>query len=116
MAKTALNSLFTKESLFSLQGAAAATLIIPNVLGYLIGPDFYPYQKWTGFGVAMLLALFTAAQAPSKDSSKWLMAVFNGFLIFASAAGLTDALGGSRPPSTADVPSTVNSFFHSWYH
>jgi hypothetical protein len=62
MSKNTLNSLFSKESLFSLQGAAAATLIVPNVLGYLIGANFYPYEKWVAFGVAMLLALLTAAQ------------------------------------------------------
>jgi hypothetical protein len=113
MSNTKLNSLFTKESLLGLQGAATATLIIPNVLSYLIGANFYPYEKWVAFGVAMLLSLFTAAQAPSKDAGKWLIAIFNGFLIFASAAGLTDALGsGARMSVSAGV---TNPFFHSWF-
>jgi hypothetical protein len=114
MSKNTLNSLFSKESLFSLQGAATATLIIPNILAYLIGEDFTPYQRWVGFGIAMVLALFTAAQAPNKDSSKWIMAIFNGFLIFASAAGLTDALGGTQSTSLGS-PSTPH-FFGSWFH
>lgn len=118
MSKNTLNSLFSKESLFSLQGAAAATLIIPNVLGYLIGASFDPYQKWTGFAIAMILALVTAAQAPSKDSSKWVMAVFNGFLIFASAAGLTDALAGSGAAAAPGKPqfNATPQFFGSWFH
>jgi hypothetical protein len=113
MSKNTLNSLFSKESLFSLQGAAAATLIVPNVLGYLIGANFYPYEKWVAFGVAMLLALLTAAQAPSKEAGKWLIAIFNGFLIFASAAGLTDALGSGARMSVAE--GITNPFFHSWF-
>ena len=114
MSKSTLNSLFSKESLLSLQGAATATIIIPNVLGYLIGESFSPYQKWVGFGIAMLLALYTAAQAPSKDANKWVVALFNGFLIFASAAGLTDALGGNPNPNM-DAPQTPQ-FFGSWFH
>jgi len=121
MSKNTLNSLFSKESLFSLQGAAAATLIIPNVLGYLIGASFDPYLKWAGFAVAMLLALITAAQAPSKDSSKWVLAIFNGFLIFASAAGLTDALGGGKITASTGMGSAPglnapHQFFGSWFH
>ena len=40
-----LDGLFTFESLLSLQGAAAATLLIPNVLQYLFGAGFQPYEK-----------------------------------------------------------------------
>jgi hypothetical protein len=116
MSKNALNSLFTKESLFSLQGAAAATLIIPNVLGYLIGPAFTPYQKWTAFGIALALAFYTAAQAPSKEAGKWFMAIFNGFLIFASAAGLTDALGAGQNSGITASGVPQATFFHSWFH
>jgi hypothetical protein len=115
MSKNALNSLFTKESLFNLQGAAAATLIVPNVLGYIIGPSFTPYQKWVGLGIAIVMAFYTAAQAPTKDASKWFVAILNGFLIFASAAGLTDALGGGGKISTTGI-LPPHTFFHSWFH
>ena len=111
MNKNALDSLFSKESLLSLQGCAAVTLLVPNVLAYLIGSGFAPYQKWVAFGVAMLLALYVASQAPGKAGVKWVLAVLNGFLIFASAVGLTTVLGSAFP---AEQPAP-RSFFGSWY-
>jgi hypothetical protein len=109
------NALFTRESLMSLQGAALATLVIPNVLAYMIGPGFLPFEKWIGFGIAMLLALYTAYQSSEAGVQKWAIAVLNGFLIFAAAAGLSDAFGSMK---TADVPPGPPNgvpFFHSWF-
>jgi len=110
-----INALFTAESLMSLQGAALVAMVIPNVLTYLIGPAFAPLEKWLGFGIAMLLALYIAARSTEKGLMKWLVGILNGFLIFAAAAGLTQvfgALGGSAqgPSSPGRLP-----FFHGWY-
>jgi hypothetical protein len=104
----ALDGLFTLQSVLSLQGAAAASLLIPNVLGYLIGPAFQPYQKWAAFIVAMALALLVAGLAPEKKWTKWLVAVLNGFLIFASAAGL------NQTAATLSAPAR-NQFFGAWF-
>jgi len=35
-----LDALFTLQSLLSLQGSAAAALLVPNVIGYLVGEKF----------------------------------------------------------------------------
>ena len=110
-----LNSLFTPESLLSLQGAALIALIIPNVLTYLIGASFLPYEKWLGFGIAMVLALYIAYRSSETGAMKWLIALLNGFLIFAASAGLTDifgsqALTGVGPSAPGHIP-----FFHSWF-
>jgi hypothetical protein len=113
MNRGVLNSLFTKESLVSLQGSAAVTLLVPNVLTYLIGSSFAPYEKWAAFIIALLLAFLVAFQAPDKGVTKWILAVLNGFLIFASAVGLTAALG-----SGADTRVAMGErlpFFHGWY-
>lgn len=87
-----LVSLFTLESLLSLQGAAVAVLLVPNVLGYLIGDRFTPYRKWVSFGLSMLLAYLVAALAPGGEWAKWVLAFFNGFLIFASAVGINEGI------------------------
>lgn len=110
-----INSLFTKESLLSLQGAALAAVIIPNVLTSLIGAAFMPFEKWAGFGIAMLFALYIARQSTDQGVQKWLIAVLNGFLIFTAAAGMTDVLGGSRPPTMVPGSPDKIPFFHSWY-
>jgi hypothetical protein len=113
MSKDTLNALFTKESLASLQGAAAATLLVPNVLTYLIGNSFQPYEKWVALVVALLLSAIVAIQVPTKGWVKWIVAILNGFLIFASAVGLTNVLGSATEAGMrlgGKLP-----FFHDWY-
>ena len=90
-------------------------MILPNVITYLIGPAFLPFEKWVGFGIAMLFAVYIALQSTDRGVLKWLIAVLNGFLIFSAAAGLTDVLGGARSPSLSPIPPDGIPFFHSWY-
>lgn len=114
MDRKVIDSLFTKESLLTLQGSALVTLMVPNVLRYLIGPDFAGFEKWVGFAIAMLLALLIASQASEKTWITWVLAVFNGFLIFASAVGLTTALAPGTEPGLSGASGQV-PFFHNWY-
>jgi len=104
-----LDGLFTFESLLSLQGAAAATLLIPNVLQYLFGAGFQPYEKWVAFAIAMGLSLLVAGLADEKTWTKWVVACFNGFLIFASALGINQAAASATPAT-----ETVNQLFGTW--
>jgi predicted ester cyclase len=103
-----LNELFTLQSLLSLQGAAAAALLVPNVLIYLFGAGFKPYKKWASFMIAMGLACLTAVLAPTEAWTKWLIAIFNGFLIFASAVGVNEVLSRSTGLGR-------KRFFASWF-
>lgn len=107
---TNLNELFTIQSLLSMQGAAAASLIVPNVLIYLLGDSFKPYKKWVAFLIAMALSYVVAILAPTQDWTKWLIAFFNGFLVFASAVGINQAAG-----SHGAMVLAKRSFFESWY-
>lgn len=111
-----LDALFTLTSLLSLQGAAAASLLVPNVFTYLIGPNFKPYEKWVSFGIAMVLALLTAFIASDTNVLKWVVAVFNGFLIFASAIGVNEMAAHSRQQNLGTLASGAKPrFFHSWF-
>ena len=117
---TGLDALFTTESLLSLHGAATATMLATNVLAYLIGPGFYPHQKWIALTLAMGLAFLVASQAPGKQKTKWLVAIFNGMLIFSAAAGLTQVLGATLSPAPGGGALSPGAygpmpFFHSWY-
>jgi hypothetical protein len=105
------NSLFTLTSLLSLQGSAIATMLIPNVLGYLIGASFNPLRKWVAFAIAMLLSLLVAYVATSSDATKWIVAVFNGFLVFASAVGINQTGSGGQ----GVLLGANNRFFRSWF-
>lgn len=103
-----LDELFTLQSLLSLQGAAAASLLVPNVLAHLIGERFQPYKKWISFIIALGLAYFVAILAETQALTKWIIAFFNGFLIFASAVGINE--GASRGTELGE-----RRFFTSWF-
>lgn len=108
-----LDSLFSGASLLSLQGAAAAALLVPNVLGNLIGARFDKWRKWTSLGIALALAYLAAFLAKDANAIKWVVALFNGFLIFASAMGLNQLPRKNRPNGhSADAPEP--KFLKSW--
>jgi hypothetical protein len=114
-----IDSLFTLTSLLSLQGAAAAAVLVPNVVGHLIGDQFDPFRKWTALGIAMVLA-YTAAFLAHDGPTTWLVAFFNGLLIFASAMGLNQLPRRSRtkpqPAGEAEEATRpkIPKFFKSW--
>ncbi len=87
-----LAQLFTLESLLSLHGAATASVLVPNVLVYLVGQRFVPYAKWVSFAIAVALAFLAAGLAPDAGDVRWVVAVFNAFLIFAAAVGVNESL------------------------
>ena len=115
--QSGFGALLSKESLASLQVAAAATLLVPNVLVYLIGPDVRAYEKWIALGVAMLIALVVTEGSPKKRWTWWIVAVLNGLLIYSSAVGLTEILSpaGYVPRGSASQNGGRLPFFHSWY-
>lgn len=118
-----LDSLFTLTSLLSLQGATAAAVLVPNVVGHLLGERFDPFRKWTSLAIALALA-YTAAFLADDGSSKWVVAFFNGLLIFASAMGLNQLPRRNRTKADdneveADDDTTAKKpkapkFFKSW--
>jgi hypothetical protein len=120
--QTAVDALFTTTSLVTLEGSAAVSTLIPNVLGFLLGAGFDRWRKVVGFIVAMALALFVATLATDKSLSTWVVAVINGFLIFASAVGL-NSIGSSatspQPPAPGPVPDSQGSapkqLFQPWF-
>ncbi|HIV57655.1 MAG TPA: hypothetical protein H9902_06825 [Candidatus Stackebrandtia faecavium] len=116
---TTLDSLFTVTSLLSLQGSAAAAVLVPNVIGSLVGEKFDQYRKWTSLAIALALA-FLAAFMVDDGPLKWVVALFNGFLIFASAMGLNQLprRNRSKVKSSDDDASLslpkIPRFFKSW--
>ncbi|HZE42017.1 MAG TPA: hypothetical protein VE172_24745 [Stackebrandtia sp.] len=112
-----LDSLFTVTSLLSLQGSAAAAVLVPNVVGVLVGHTFDPFRKWTSLGVALALAYLTAALA-QDGPTRWIVAFFNGLLIFASAMGINQLPKHNRPKtddkSGEQVLTKLQKFFKSW--
>lgn len=89
-ASVQVGSLFTTGSLATLQGSVLAAALVPAVLGYLIGPTFEPFTKWTAFIISIIVPLVIAyaSNAENRNPLTWTVAVLNGFVIFASAVGI----------------------------
>jgi len=85
---TDVNALFTGASLVSLQGSVSACLLVPAVIEYLVGHSIPSAKKWIAFVVALGLAYAVAALATGGSPFRWLIALLNGFVIFASAVGI----------------------------
>ncbi len=115
-----LDSFFTLESLLNMQGAALASLLVPNVLGYVIGPKFDKYRKYFSLIISFGLAFFIASLA-KVGWTGWIVAVFNGFLIFASAVGINQMSKKKEEPVRV-VKSFMRTkgkserkFFSDWF-
>lgn len=99
------NDFFTLQSLGTFAGAVGATTVVSN--GLQRAANFNP--KWLALALAEIICLvivyYTHANAPADTpplSSDYFVAVVNGFLVYCSAAGVTDvggtALGGGSTP------------------
>lgn len=113
-----MNDLFTWAGLGTVAGASAATLLTANVIGGLIGPPADKARKWIALGMALLLSYLTAAFAQDAGAEKWIIAFFNGLVIFSAALGVNQLPPGNRAPtkpSPAQVASnTEPRFIRSW--
>jgi hypothetical protein len=108
------------ESLMTLQGATAACLLVPNVAAYLIGPEFDKHRKWVSLVVAFGIAFLTAYFAETPLWFKWVLAFFNGLLIFSSAVGINQMTWRVRVSREASDYFLAGSphktaFFKSWF-
>ena len=108
-----LEKFFTLESLLTLQGSSVAALFVANVFGFLIGTISTSGKKWIAFIVSLLLSYLAAYLATDADFVKWILAFFNGLVIFAAAMGGNQWLNAATGPGPAAGPGTKR-FFNSW--
>ncbi|GAA3755395.1 hypothetical protein [Micromonospora maritima] len=113
-----MNDLFTWAALGSLTGASAATLLATNVIGGLIGPSGDKARKWIALGFALLLSYLTAAFADDAGPEKWIIAFFNGLVIFSAALGINQLPPGNRQATQASPTQLAQGreprFVRSW--
>ncbi|MDG4797235.1 hypothetical protein [Micromonospora sp. WMMD1082] len=110
-----MNDLFTWAALGSLTGASAATLLATNVIGGLIGPNADAARKWIALGIALALSYLTAAFATDAGPEKWIIAFFNGLVIFSAALGVNQLPPGNRQATpTRLAQGTEPRFIRSW--
>ena len=121
------NSLFSPTTLFTFAGAVTATVLLPNVLATLV--ELHPrILRLIALVVALVLSFVMAILSESTDPVKWLVAFFNGLLIYLSALGANETLsrGLRKPqPPMAEQPAAAptafgggtekRKFFGSWF-
>jgi hypothetical protein len=98
-----IDQLFTADSLLTLQGAAAVTYLVPNVLGAIVSiPD--RIRALIALVIALGLSFVAATLGEQQGAVTWVVALFNGFLIAGSALGFNQVTRG-REPAVAPPPS-----------
>lgn len=95
-----IDQLFTADSLLTLQGAAAVTYLVPNVLGAIIPmPD--RVRALLALIIALGLSFVAATLGEQQGAITWVVAVFNGFLIAGSALGFNQVTRAREPAPAA---------------
>lgn len=95
-----MTQFYTIDSFLDPQVIVAWVILIPTVLGTLIDrPWFHGLEKYISFIAAVVFTLIGASMATSQPGWKWLIAILNAFLIYASAYGIT--LGTDRVVESA---------------
>jgi hypothetical protein len=88
---------FTAESMFTLTGASAVTVIICNSLQKAL--NFNP--RWLALAIAEILTIVGTIASQASAAGSWgvtlLIAVVNGFLVYATATGGAQIAGAVRP-------------------
>jgi len=121
---TVQNDFFTLQTLATFAGATGATTIIAN--GIQRAFNFNP--RWLALAISQLICVgmvvFTHLQAPQGVSippSDYFIAVINGFLVFATAAGTT-SIGAATHSTTGEgsrgsrkAAPIKRRFFTPWF-
>lgn len=104
---------FTLESLATLAGATVATVLITNVLQSITKLN----PKWIGFITAMVISFIGVIFSESPEPVNYVMAFFNGFLIYASSVGGMQIIGTpvEQPDPTIHVEKPRRRFLNKWY-
>jgi Ca2+/Na+ antiporter len=94
---------FTIGSFATLAGCTAIVYIVTGVIGYLMNfQTSQAVKKWLSIGLSMVVAFVAASLSEDKTAYTWILAIFNGFLIFVAATG-TNAIFASKENTETDA-------------
>jgi hypothetical protein len=109
---------FTLQSMLTLAGAAGATFVVCNGLQKAF--NFNP--RWLALAVAQLIVLAGTSATGATRLIDYLVGVINGFLVYLTAAGGTDAAAGAAGAApvargAAAVPAAApkRRFLTRWF-
>ena len=102
--------LFTPESFGTLAGATAATIVITNTVQSLTHLN----PKLTGFIVAMIVSFTGVILTSGAEVIHYVMAFFNGFLIYATATGTMQIIG-KQTDTGKSATHNARRFMTKWW-
>ena len=105
---------FTPESMFTLAGATLLTTVITNSCQHAFNWN----PKWLGLVVAVAITLAGVYFTTEAKAVNYFMSILNGFLVYASAAGIMQMIG--NPVQQSDLtPRSFRDprrrFINKWY-
>jgi Ca2+/Na+ antiporter len=102
------SELFTIDSFATLAGCTAIVYIVTGVIGYLMNfKTSQTIKKWVSIGLSMIVAFIAASLTEDKTAYTWILAAFNGFLIFVAATGTNAIFANKETPETTTATSTT---------
>lgn len=109
---------FTLQSMVTLAGAAGATFVVCNGLQKAF--NFNP--RWLALVVAQVIVLAGTASTGATRPIDYLVGIINGFLVYLTAAGGTDAAAGAtgaqpvaRGAAAQSAPQPKRRFLTPWF-
>lgn len=109
---------FTIESFSTLAGASFGVVVVSNVIQHVF--NFNP--KWFGLGLSFIFS-FLGVYLSNKADLFYLLAFFNGFLIYANAVGIVQVTGKKEdsyknvdmPYGASNLEKNKRSFRTKWF-
>jgi hypothetical protein len=99
--------LYTTSSLFTLGGSVSAVWIVMSVLSNVFGPQkIKKLKKLLGLILSVGIAILGAAFLEEQTFLTWVVAVFNGLLIYMTAFGINAGVSGRPVKEEAPKPVT----------
>lgn len=104
------------EELTTVGGCVTVTVLVTNGLAFAFGWR----HRYVGLLVAMLTALLGVVARGNATALDWILAIPNGFLVFAGATGVASmtALPSMRsvgPEETVSPDRRGKKFFRAWF-
>ena len=111
-----MSDFYTIDTLLTFGGAVAAIWLVPNVLIFVTEGKAQPYAKWIGLAVALGLSMLGAATA-SGDWTRFVVAFFNGLILFAAAFGINESAAEvtARRVKTRGLVGGARFMWPTWF-
>jgi hypothetical protein len=115
---------FSVDSLFTLAGSAVFVWIVTNAIGYVVMyRDTEQFRRWLGLILSLIVAFLGTTRMQQPTGLTWVVAVANGFLVYATAVGVNAIVEGAGAERKASHPfveqtghkASKRSFIRRWW-